>query len=391
MAQKIHEQADVIVLGGGAAGLMCAAEAGRRGRRVLVVEHGPAPGRKLLVSGGGRCNFTNLGASAENYLSENPDFCRSSLARFGPADFVALLERHGVPWAEEERGQLFCAGSSRRILNMLVRECSDAGVRILLDCRVHHVDEAFRVGTSRGELRSRSLVVATGGLSYPNLGATDLGFRLARQFGLTVVPPRPALVPLTFDRHSLHWGELAGLSVDAVVECNGRRFRGSVLFTHRGLSGPAALQASSYWRAGDPISLALSPETDFGRVFGERRAQRVELRSALARHLPKRLADKWCEHRALTRPMNQYSAKELDRIATELQRWTLVPAGTEGYAKAEVTAGGVDTRELSSKTMESRRRPGLYFVGEVADVTGRLGGFNLQWAWSSGFAAGRHA
>jgi len=334
-------KADVIVVGGGAAGLLCAIEAGRRGRKVLLLEHNATIGEKIRISGGGRCNFTNIHTQPENFISENPSFAKSALSRYTPETFLALVERHRIRWHEKKSGQLFCDGSSREILSMLRKECDSAGVTILTECRVSSVQKGFVVETSRGVLDCESLVIATGGLSIPKLGATDFGYRIAKQFGLRMTTTRPGLVPLTFDEpkelHALH-----GVSFEAEVRCGRTRFREKVLFTHRGLSGPAILQISSYWKPGEIVTI-----------------EAVGMK-------PRRLAQSW-----------------------EGDVWSLRPSGTEGYAKAEVTAGGVDTRELSSQTMEARKAPGLYFVGEVVDVTGQLGGFNFQWAWASGFAAGQ--
>ena len=387
---RMRNPFDVIVLGGGAAGLMCAAEAGRRGRTVLVIEHAPRVAQKVLISGGGRCNFTNLHAGPEDYISQNPHFCKSVLVRFTPSDFIAMMEEHEIPYHEKKSGQLFCRESSARIVGMLLKRCSDASVEIWVHCRVVTVrkESPFIVETSRGTIQSRSLVVATGGLSHPKLGATDLGYRLAKQFGLKIIPPRPALVPLTFGEKDRDWSDLAGLSVDAVASGAGHSFRESILFTHRGLSGPAILQASSYWSSAEPITITLSPETDFLKLFEAHRSSRIQMKNLLSNHLPRRFAEKWCERNGLSKALNQYSAGELRRIAADLSSWKITPAGTEGYKTAEVTRGGVDTNDLSSKTMEARKVPGLYFIGEVVDVTGRLGGFNLHWAWASGAAAG---
>ncbi len=385
---------DVVVVGAGASGLMCAAACGARGRSVLVVDHAPQPGAKIRVSGGGRCNFTNREVTAAHYRSGNPHFCASALARFTPERFLELIERHGIRYHERDEGQLFCDTSAREVVALLERECRTAGVRLQLGCRVAGIrrEGGFVLETSHGPLRAAAIVVATGGLSYPKLGATGLGFELARQCGLAVVPPRPALVPFVFarsDREAL--AGLAGVSLEAAVRCAGREFRGQVLFTHRGLSGPAALQASLFWAAGAPLVLDLLPGVDILGALLARRGGRAEPKSVLAAHLPRRLAALRCGQLRATRPLNQHSERELREIAAGLHAWTLLPGGTEGYATAEVTAGGVDTAELSSKTMEARRVPGLYFVGEVVDVTGMLGGYNLHWAWASGRAAGQFA
>ncbi|MGH9941647.1 MAG: NAD(P)/FAD-dependent oxidoreductase [Pyrinomonadaceae bacterium] len=385
---------DVIIIGAGAAGLMCAIEAGRRGRRVLVLEHNDRVGKKIAISGGGRCNFTNIHTTPAHFISANPNFCKSALARYTPADFVALVEQHAVRYHEKKLGQLFCDGSSREIIQMLLAECERAQAGIRLRCQVRAVEkrERFVVGTNQGELVSESLVVATGGLSLPPIGATDFGYRLARQFGLNVRPTRPALVPFTFGANELgEFKELSGVSLDAVASCNAAEFRENVLFTHRGLSGPAALQISSYWQSGDGISLRLLPDFDPEELLSARRASQQELKTVLAEFLPRRFAHAWCDQYAAgSKPMHTYQPRELKRIAERLRRWQLIPEGTEGYRKAEVTAGGVETDELSSQTMEARRAPGLYFIGEVVDVTGHLGGFNFQWAWASGYAAGQY-
>lgn len=384
---------DVVIVGGGAAGLMCAAEAGRRGRSVLVVEHNDRVGRKIEISGGGRCNFTNLHTTPKNFLSANPHFAKSALARYTPQDFVGLVERHRIAYHEKKLGQLFCDGSSRQIIEMLLKECEAAGVRVLTSCRVGEVvkDSSFTVRTSRGDFSCESVVVATGGLSIPKLGASDFGYRLARQFGLKIIPPRPALVPLTLPPEDLDFFRpLSGVSAPAVVSSRGAEFAENILLTHRGLSGPAVLQISSYWERGDVLAIDLLPGLNARDLLESRRTSGIELSTLLAALLPKRFAQVWCDLYAPSRPLRNFSTAELGRVAERLHDWRLTPAGTEGFPKAEVTKGGVDTDELSSKTMEARRAPGLYFVGEVVDVTGHLGGFNFQWAWASGFAAGQY-
>ncbi len=384
---------EVIVIGAGAAGLMCAMEAGKRGRSVLVVEHAERPGKKILISGGGRCNFTNLHATPENYQSENPDFCKSALARYTPADFIRLVEKHGIAWHEKKLGQLFCDASSRQIVELLLKECEAAGVELRLNCPVTGVRRAggFVVETGQGAFECDSLVIATGGLSFPKLRATDFGYRIAEQFGLRILPPEPGLVPLTFgEAEQRSFAELSGVSLEAKVTAGGAGFRESILFTHRGLSGPAILQISNYLRAG-PITLDLLPDVPAREMLLAERGTNKELKTVLGRFLPQRFVQQWCAHCAPSRPMNRYSTPELEEIARQLHGWEILPSGTEGYAKAEVTRGGVDTRELSSKTMESRRAGGLYFIGEVVDVTGWLGGYNFQWAWASGHAAGQFA
>ncbi|MDO8446819.1 MAG: NAD(P)/FAD-dependent oxidoreductase [Deltaproteobacteria bacterium] len=384
---------DVIIIGAGASGLMCAIEAGKRGRSVLVLDHSEKIGEKIRVSGGGRCNFTNIDIRPDNYISNNPHFCKSALARFTPNDFIAMLERHGIDYYEKEAGQLFCRGSSGEIINMLQEECSRMGVEIRIHCRIEDVkrDDLFTVSTNLGTFETESLVVATGGLSYPKLGATDIGYRIARQFGIKVVAARPALVPFTLTPQDLKIAtELSGVSINAVVTCHGRSFRGDILFTHRGLSGPAILQISSYWNPGDVININLLPDTDAYDLFMARRQGRMEMHNLLSEFLPRRFAQKWCELYIQSKPLNQYSDKELKAIAQQIHNWTVKPIGTEGYKTAEVTLGGIDTDELSSKTMEAKKVSGLYFIGEVVDVTGQLGGYNLHWAWASGFAAGQY-
>jgi len=383
------EQFDVIVLGGGAAGLMCAITAQQRGRRVLLLEHNERVGRKIEISGGGRCNFTNLGATPENYLSQNPDFCRSALARYTPWDFVALVEKHGIAYHEKTLGQQFCDGSSRQIIAMLLKEAAEAGVRVRCGVRVEDVErvDRFRVHTDGGEFGSDALVVATGGLSLPKLGATDFGYRLARKFGERIVETRAGLVPLTFSGDdSLR--ALSGVALPVVARCHGAMFPEAMLVTHRGLSGPAILQVSSYWREGETVEIDLLPGCDVPRLLLDAKAARRSLAPLLAEHWPRRFADAWCEREAPPKPLADFKNVEIAALAQRLHAWPFHPAGTEGYATAEVTLGGVDTRGLSSKTMESRTVRGLFFIGEVVDVTGWLGGYNFQWAWASGHAAG---
>lgn len=389
---RYQVEKDVIIIGAGASGLMCAIEAGKRGRSVLLLDHAEKIGKKIRVSGGGRCNFTNIDIRPENYLSNNPHFCKSALARFTPHDFIQLLEKHGVRYYEKEEGQLFCKESSGEIITMLQRECKKAGVEILLNCKIGAVGKGdnFTISTNLGTFESESLVVATGGLSYPKLGATDIGLRIAKQFGIKVIQVKPALVPFTFSPEDRKMSEeLSGISFPAAVSCGKKVFRGDVLFTHKGLSGPAILQISSYWNPGDAINVNLLPDMDAYELFMERRQSMIEMKNLLSQHLPDRFAHRWCEMHILSKPINQYSDKELKVIAQQVHNWTIRPAGTEGYNTAEVTSGGIDTDELSSKTMEARKVPGLYFIGEVVDVTGQLGGYNLHWAWASGFAAGQ--
>lgn len=389
-------QYDVVIVGGGAAGLMCAMEAGRpKGRRVLVIERNDRVGKKILISGGGRCNFTNLHATAEGFLSANPHFCKSALARYTPEDFIALVERHGIAYHEKELGQLFCDQSSRLIVNMLVDECRQAGVQIEVGCTVTAVErtvDGFALETSLGTVRAAALVVATGGLSIPKIGATDFGYKLAEQFGHRIQETRPALAPLTLSGDTLaQYRDLSGIGLPVEASCSDQRFAGGMLFTHRGISGPAILQLSSYWRPGDRLLVNLLPGMDVAGWLLDRQNSHpaVELRTTLAELLPKRLAQLLCDLAFASRPLRQYREPELRAIAQQLQRWEFQPTGTEGYRTAEVTLGGVSTDELSSTTMASKKVPGLYFIGEVVDVTGRLGGFNFQWAWASGHAAGQ--
>jgi len=388
---------DAVVIGAGAAGLFCAALAGQRGLDVLLVDHAEKLAEKIRISGGGRCNFTNRDAGPANFLSANPHFCRSALARYTAQDFVALVQRHRIAFHEKHKGQLFCDGSSDEIIDMLVRECDAGRVTRWQPCSVHevrHGASGYELDTDRGVVRAATVVVATGGLSIPKIGASDFGYHLARRFGHRIVETRPALVPLTFD--AADWAPfvpLAGLSLPARVETGERAERGEfvedLLFTHRGLSGPAILQISTYWHPGTPLSLDLAPAQDLAAVLLRAKAtSRRQLGNELAEFLPRRLADAWLADRPdwATRPLPELPDRALKQLSSELQGWSVTPSGTEGYRKAEVTAGGVDTRELSSQTMESRRQPGLYFIGEVVDVTGWLGGYNFQWAWASAAA-----
>ena len=381
---------DAIVLGGGAAGLMCAIEAGKRGRRIAVLEHADRLGRKILISGGGRCNFTNIHCTPQNFLSSNPHFAKSVLARYTPADFIALVETHRIPYHEKTLGQLFCNGSAREIVAMLQEECRSAGVSIFLNAKILEVSHAdgFVVRTSGDEFHSSALVIATGGLSIPKIGATSFGYDLARQFGLKIRDPWPGLVPLVFDQHDRsHYCDLAGVSAEVIASCDGACFREKMLITHRGLSGPAILQISSYWKKPTKIRVDLAPESEVTAVFRDANAPRTlaTLRGELRKILPTRFADRWAEFHS----PSSWTNSALSDLEHQLHAWTIAPAGTEGFEKAEVTAGGIDTDELSAKTMECRKVPGLYFIGEVVDVTGHLGGFNFQWAWASGAAAGR--
>lgn len=387
-------QKDVIIIGAGASGLMCAIEAGKRGRSVLVLDHADRLAKKVQVSGGGRCNFTNRDVRAKHYYSSNPHFCKSALARYAPDDFMAFLTKHKIAFAEKEGEQLFCLRSAALVVHALQQECIKFAVEILLGHPVKSIarPEAFEVMTKDATYRAEALVIATGGCSYPNLGATDFGLRIARQFGLNVVPFTPALVPLLFsERDAKHFAGLSGISLDVEAVCRNHRFRGNALFTHKGLSGPSILQISTVWRAGEEIVVNLVPDADILEVLMNHRRSSIELHNLIARFLPKRFIQAWCKAYAPSRPLNTYPDKELKSIAGMLHEWTIIPAGTEGYTKAEVAAGGVDTDELSSKTMEAKKVPGLYFIGEVLDVTGQLGGYNLHWAWASGFAAGQVA
>jgi predicted Rossmann fold flavoprotein len=387
---KAAHEFDAVILGGGAAGLMCAIEAGRRGRKVAVLERAERAGKKILISGGGRCNFTNIYCQPENFLSANPHFAKSALARYTPADFIALVEKHKIAYHEKKLGQLFCDGSAREIVAMLESECASAGVEIVIGCDVHEVSRksGFVLETNSGEFRTEKLVVATGGLSIPKIGATDFGYRLARQFGLEIREPRPALVPLVFaepDRKK--WCNLSGVSAEVIASCGGQSFREKMLITHQGLSGPAILQASSYWGPSKALTIDLAPGRSATAKFGDSRISRNEttLRGWLQTVLPSSLAVRWLN----LNPPAAWNNAGLEKFENSLHHWNVVPWKTAGYEKAEVTAGGVDTDGISAKTMECRKIPGLYFIGEVVDVTGQLGGFNFQWAWASGAAAGR--
>jgi predicted Rossmann fold flavoprotein len=378
-----------LILGGGAAGLMCAIEAGKRGRRVALLEHADRLGKKILISGGGRCNFTNIDCQPQNFLSANPHFAKSALARFTPADFIAMVEKHHIPYHEKTLGQLFCDRSARDILGMLEEECRSAGVNILLTTNIREVtrNKEFGVHTANAHFSAPALVVATGGLSIPKIGATSFGYDLARQFGLKIREPWPGLVPLILSSSDQsRYCDLSGVSADVIASCNGQQFREKMLITHRGLSGPAILQISSYWKKPEEIRIDLAPRSELTAIFRDAKTARTltALRSEFRKILPSRLADRWLE---LHVP-SSFTNNALAALERQAHSWLIVPSGTEGYEKAEVTAGGVDTDELSAKTMECRKVPGLFFIGEVVDVTGQLGGFNFQWAWASGAAAG---
>lgn len=388
------EPFDVIIIGGGAAGLMCAATAGQRGKRVLLIEHSNRVGKKILMSGGGRCNFTNTGTTPAHFLSANPHFCKSALARYTPADFIALVKKHKIAFHEKELGQLFCDESSKQIVAMLVAECTNAAVRIETSCSVTSVvanSPGFTATCSLGVVQSAALVIASGGLSIPAMGASGFGYTIATQFAHTLLPTRAGLVPLTLTgSHLTHYADLSGVALPICAQVGRTQFSNAMLLTHRGLSGPAILQISSYWQAGMDLQINLLPDID-GLDFllrSQRERPAAEIKTILAEQIPKRLAQRLAELYADQRPMRQYSKAELSKLAEILTHWPLVPSGTEGYRTAEVTLGGVDTTEVSSSTMESKRVPGLYFIGEVLDVTGHLGGYNFQWAWASGHAAG---
>lgn len=393
---------DVVVIGGGAAGLFCAIVAGQRGRKVVVLEHADRIGKKIAISGGGRCNFTNLHTTADNFISANPHFAKSALARYPPADFLALVEKHGIAYHEKKLGQLFCDGSSQQIIEMLLTEARDAGVEIRCGTMVRKVDMSpsvpdeaprkFLIETGLDTLSCESLVVATGGLSIAPLGATDFGYRLARQFDLSIVEPWPALVPFTLSHETLRQlAPLSGISLPSIVTCNSSEFRENILITHRGLSGPAILQASSYWRPGLSITINLLPDHDALQILREHQNNDITLANLLSQFLPRRFALAWCALNFPSQPLKRYTPRSISDIAQKLNHWEIIPTGTEGYRKAEVTAGGISTAELSSQTMAAKRVSGLYFIGEVVDVTGQLGGFNFQWAWASGYAAGQDA
>ena len=383
---------DVIILGAGAAGLFCAATAAQRGQRVVVLERAPEPGRKILISGGGRCNFTNLDTAPERFVSANPHFAKSALSRYGPRDFLALVERYGIAWHEKTLGQLFCDGSARQIVAMLLAECAQASVEVRCDQQigdVSHADGLFAVTAQGGTTTARALVIATGGPSIPKMGATGIAYDLARQFGLKVVEPRPALVPLTLGGDDVLFRELSGVSAEVVASAGKAAFREAALFTHRGLSGPAILQASSYWRPGDAVRIDFAPDHSGEWLIEAKRIHpRATLRAVLRDTLPERLATTLAERVGMSGDLGNQSDKALRGAAAQLRAWEFRPNGSEGFAKAEVTLGGISTAELSSRTMEATKVPGLYAIGEAVDVTGWLGGYNFQWAWASAVAAG---
>ncbi len=381
---------DVVIIGGGAAGLFCAIEAGKRGRKVLLLERNSQVGRKIIISGGGRCNFTNLHTSPENFISQNPHFCKSALSRYTPEHFIDLVKKHRIEFYEKKLGQLFCRESSRQIVEMLLKECERHHVEIRTACAVTGVErrDNFHLVTSIGEVESESLVVATGGLSFPKIGATDFGYSIAKQFGLKIESTRPSLVPLVFET-PLSTRKLAGISVDSIVATGGQSFRENILFTHRGLSGPAILQISNYWDSAEAVSIDVLPMQDALDLLEQNRQSRQTVSNLLGRFLPDRFASAFSPIEFADTPMNQLTQKNLNSVAERLNTWSVKFSATEGYDKAEVTLGGVSTTELSSQTMEANRVPGLFFVGEVVDVTGWLGGYNFQWAWASGYVAGR--
>lgn len=388
---------DVIIIGAGAAGLMCAIEAGKRGRRVWLIDHASKIAEKIRISGGGRCNFTNINTSAAQFLSANPHFCKSALQQYTQHDFIALVRKHKIDFHEKSLGQLFCDVSAQDIIDMLLREVNHAGVQFNMETEVSDIaysDSGYHLTTSRGRARSASLVIATGGLSIPKIGATKFGYEVASQFGINVLERRAALVPLTFQSQLLERCKaLAGVSVDAIVSCAKKQFSEAMLFTHRGLSGPSILQISSYWREGLPVSVNLAPSHDVTAHLLTRKqaAKQESVVTALAEILPKRLAQSICDDQGLAGRLAEVSGKALEKLGAAVNQWQLMPAGSEGYRTAEVTLGGVDTNDLSSKTMQAKNQPGLYFIGEVVDVTGHLGGYNFQWAWSSGYVAGQNA
>jgi len=403
---------DVIIIGSGAAGMMCAIQAGQRGRSVVLLDHAKKLAEKIRISGGGRCNFTNINTRPENFISANPNFCRSALARYTPQDFIALLQKHNIGDHEKTLGQLFCDDESEAVIAMLRGECETAGVKRFMSCEVGEINYSpdsgaqengkqkqethkFHISTSRGDFNAAALVIATGGLSIPKTGATPFGYHVAEQFGIPITKLKPGLVPLTFAPDDWKpYADLTGVSLDTVVSFGKQSFRENMLVTHRGLSGPAILQISSYWQHGEPLHINLLPDLDMAALLNEQKTGKKLLSNYLIQWFPKNFSDVWCaqfaEHKKIeNKPLNQYNDKERKQIAANLHDWQITPSGTVGYTKAEVTCGGIDTRALSSKTMECAEVPGLYFIGEVVDVTGQLGGYNFQWAWASGYAAGQ--
>jgi len=389
-------ETDVLIIGASASGLMCAIEAGKRGRKVIVLDHANKAGKKILMSGGGRCNFTNYSVDAENYLSHNPHFCKSAISRYTQWDFIALVSDYNIPFHERQHGQLFCDDSSKDILNMLLSECAAAGVEMRLSCDIvsvtHHTSDVFQVSTSKGDFSAASLVVATGGLSIPKMGATAFGYKLAEQFGHSIWPTTAGLVPFTVQPHDKAWlAELSGIAIDCVVSNERAGFRENILITHRGLTGPAILQISSYWKAGETVEINLLPDLDVYDFLISQQQQRPNtlLKNCLSEHLPKRFITAFLSDENIDTPLQELSKKQFKQIAEKLNAWAFKPNSTEGYRTAEVTLGGVNCDELSSQTMESKKVEGLYFIGEVIDITGWLGGYNFQWSWSSGWCAGQ--
>lgn len=383
---------DVLIIGGGAAGLMCAIEAGKRGRTVTVIEHSEKAGKKILISGGGKCNFTNKYSAYDNFISQNTHFCKSALANYTSDDFIALADKYRIMYHEKKSGQLFCDKSSKEILSMLLSECMKTNVEILVNCNVNNINKniLFETETSKGKFISESLVIASGGISIPKMGATDFGYKIAGQFKIKLTEIKPGLVPLTFKEEERKvFGVLSGISIDSIITCNKIKFRENILFTHKGLSGPAVLQISSYWNDGQSVSVNLLPDKNLSDMLLKNSGNKTELKNFISYLFPGRFAEAFCRKYFISKPLNQYSQKELKSISDKFHDWIIYPSGTEGFEKAEVTLGGIDTNELSSKTMESKKVKGLYFIGEVVDVTGWLGGYNFQWAWSSGFAAGQ--
>lgn len=388
---------DVIIIGSGAAGMMCALQAGQRGRSVVLLDHTKKLAEKIRISGGGRCNFTNINTKPENFISSNPSFCRSALARYTPQDFIALLQKHNIGYHEKTLGQLFCDDESEAVIALLRGECEAAGVKRFMSCEVEEIkrEKRFYVSTSRGEFEAGALVIATGGLSIPKTGATPFGYHVAEQFGVPITKLKPGLVPLTFAPDDWKpYADLTGVSLDTIVSFGKESFRENLLVTHRGLSGPAILQISSYWQHGEPLHINLLPDCDMLTLLTKQKSSKKLLSNYLIQWFPKSFSDVWCAELAVhqkieNKPLNQYNDKERKQIAANLHDWQIIPSGTVGYSKAEVTCGGIDTHALSSKTMECIAVPGLYFIGEVVDVTGWLGGYNFQWAWASGYAAGQ--
>ncbi|MGA1190667.1 MAG: NAD(P)/FAD-dependent oxidoreductase [Bdellovibrionota bacterium] len=390
---KMDQEWDVIIVGGGAAGLMCAIESGKRGRRTLLIEHCNKVGKKILISGGGRCNFTNIYASPGNYLSQNPHFCKSALSRYTPSDFIALVEKHGITYHEKKLGQLFCDGSSRQIVAMLTTECAAAGVTIALNCSVHGVNKAerFKLETTSGTMSCESLVIASGGLSIPKMGATGYGHQIAKDFGVRVTPTRAGLVPFTFSADiRTEYEELAGVSFPVEAFFERAHFQENILFTHKGVSGPAILQVSSFWEEGKAINIQLIPPSELRSLLHEHSSSPKTVGTVLQDILPKRFLKKFLDSAISGRAMSSFQAGEQEQLINIFAEWSVVPDGTEGYRTAEVTVGGVDTRDLSSKTFQAEKVEGLFFIGEVVDVTGWLGGYNFQWAWASGYCAGQY-